>query len=282
VEVAFSALMAAVEGVQPRNAPLCRADEAWFGQNFGAISDGQGPYDDSFKCRWTVDGQTATVEKNLCIRFDRFDVEDSRACKKTVIELTVGNDEPERFCQTLGADRDRHKRMRMGHKTFNLANPRKARNGANFLTWTCLDASSVQIQMASHPGANFNGNYQGFELVWATESSTTLTDMQNQIADFGANIDLFSAKKNRRTSRQFGKLMSKLNRELKQGRVVCTAQMAMVPEFMLEKWEATKTANSVAALSAFLRDYLDMMQAGCYRRFDKLNDIVLQRFLNRL
>ena len=77
MEVAFGTLLAAVgaEGVQPRNAPLCRADEAWFGQNFGAISDGQGPYDDSFKCRWTVDGQTATVEKNLCIRFDRFDVE---------------------------------------------------------------------------------------------------------------------------------------------------------------------------------------------------------------
>ena len=92
----------------------------------------------------------------------------------------------------------------------------------------------------------------------------------------------FSAKKNRRTSRQFGKLMSKLNRELKQGRVVCTATMTMVPEFMLEKWEATKTANSVPALSAFLRDYLNMMQAGCYRRFDKLNDVVLQRFLNRL
>jgi len=266
-----------------RGMPLCDEQSAWFGQKFGTITDGDGAYDDSFKCRWKVDGVTAAGRKNLCIRFSRFDIEDSRTCTKTVVSLSYGNSDPQDFCQSLGSDRDRHKMMRMStQRTFNPGNPRKARNGENFLTWTCLDTHSLTLQMASHPGANSAGNYQGFEMLWATESTTLFTDLQTDINEYGGEISFFDAKRNKRTRKHFAKLMTKLNRTLKQGRVTCTMAMQNAPEFLLDDWNTTKATNTAAALTSFLTSYTEVLHVGCYKRFDKITDKVLSRFTNRL
>lgn len=266
-----------------RSMPLCEEHEAWFGQKFGTITDGEGAYDDTFKCRWSVDGATATGAKNLCIRFSRFDIEDSKTCTKTVVELSYGNVEPQSFCQTLGADRDRHKMMRnVMQRAFRPGNPRKARSGENFLTWTCLDTHRLTIQMASHPGANGAGNYQGFEMLWATESTTSFTDLQSDIDEFGSQLSFYDDKRNRRTRKHFGKLMTKLNRTLQQGRVTCTAVMDNAPEFLLDEWNATKTTNTIAALTSFLQSYTEVLHVGCYKRYNKVTDKVLSRFTNRL
>ena len=86
------------------------------------------------------------------------------------------------------ADRDRHKKMRMvRQKTFNGGNPRRARAGQNYLSWTCLDTHKLTIQMASHPGANSAGNYLGFKLDWATESNLKMEDLKTDLASLNIN-----------------------------------------------------------------------------------------------
>jgi len=52
-----------------RMLPLCEEHTAWFGDNFGTITDGPDAYHASFRCRWIVDGDTANGSKNICIRF---------------------------------------------------------------------------------------------------------------------------------------------------------------------------------------------------------------------
>jgi len=49
--------------------PLCKEYYAWFGDNFGTITDGPGAYHSLFRCRWQIDGDTANGSKNICIRF---------------------------------------------------------------------------------------------------------------------------------------------------------------------------------------------------------------------
>jgi len=107
-----------------------------------------------------------------------------------VVELSYAQSS-QQFCQTLGEDRDRHRMMRsVGQRSFKPGNPRKARDGENFLTWTCLGTHSVTIQMASHPGANPAGNYLGFEMQWATESSTPMATLKAEIDAHGLTLDL--------------------------------------------------------------------------------------------
>jgi len=55
-----------------RSLPMCEEHSAWFGDTTGTISDGPDAYDDTFKCRWKVDGMTQNGRKNICVRF-RYD-----------------------------------------------------------------------------------------------------------------------------------------------------------------------------------------------------------------
>ena len=166
----------------------CGEYSAWFGDIRGEISDGEGAYSDSLKCRWTVDGVTSSGRKNLCVRFAVFDIEDSKKCDKTVVSLSYGQN-LETFCQTLGAARDLHKRRRTMVKSFNEGNPRKYIDGQNLLSWTCLDTHNFAIEMASMPGSNPAGNYQGFEILWATEGTMTFVNLNDEMTSFATEID---------------------------------------------------------------------------------------------
>ena len=44
--------------------------------------------------------------------------------------------------------------------------------------------------MASHPGANPAGNYVGFEMKWATESTTTMATLKDEIDAYGHTLNL--------------------------------------------------------------------------------------------
>jgi len=279
--VVFCSLVSGNELVE-RSLPLCGQEEAWFGQTSGTISS-DSPYDDSYKCRWTIDGMTPNGKKSICIRFSQFDIEDDRKCRKSVVELSYGNMEPERFCQTLGADRDRHKRMRMvQQKTFNSGNPRKARAGQNYLTWTCLDTHKLTIQMASHPGANAAGNYLGFKLDWATESNLKMADLKADLASFGSSINYFDSKTNKKIQRKFGRLVPKLNRTLNQGQTTCSSTMEYAPEFLAAAWADFQSENTASGLKFFLQTYTEVLHVGCYKRYGKIVDKTLSRFTDEL
>jgi len=50
--------------------------------------------------------------------------------------------------------------------------------------------ASLIVQMASHPGANPAGNYLGFEMKWATESTTTMATLKDEIDAYGDTLNL--------------------------------------------------------------------------------------------
>ena len=51
--------------------------------------------------------------------------------------------------------------------------------------------SEVSLQMASQPGSNANGEFQGFRLRWATESETSFDELKAEINTFAQTFNLY-------------------------------------------------------------------------------------------
>ena len=54
-----------------------------------------------------------------------------------------------------------------------------------------INSLKVTLQMASQPGSNPNGEFQGFRLQWATEGQTTFEDLKTDINTFAQAFNLY-------------------------------------------------------------------------------------------
>ena len=135
-------------------------------------------YTTSDSCKWYI---MAISGEKLMIRFDRFDTEDSKKCDSNPNNDNKGPDSvfqmkfqdaenplqwtTEKFCHTLGEDRQNHRNsnQRTIIRNFQGNNPKtfKHKNGENLMGWTQINAWSIQFDFAVGNGANPNGWYKG-------------------------------------------------------------------------------------------------------------------------
>ena len=202
----------AEDKINPKSGQVCDTifahETGWDGETGFIQNDSMKKdrgYNPTDSCRWSV---TSLSQKKIMVRFDRFDTEDSKKCDdndkndhkgaNSVFEMTFSDSEGtftnEKFCHTLGEDRQNHRNNneRSIIRNFEGNNPKtfKHRFGENLMGWTQLDTSGLTLDFAVGTGANPNGWYKGFRLEWALESSLEVADLKQQILDFIENYSL--------------------------------------------------------------------------------------------
>ena len=208
----FALTSLAEDPIDPKSGAVC--DEIFassFNQNRGtgfiqndAMENNRG-YTTSDSCRWTI---MSLSGQKLMIRFDRFDTEDSKKCDdnpkndskgaNSVFQMTFRDSENnwtrEKFCHTLGADRQAHRNQnhRSIIRNFEGNNPKtfKHKMGENLMGWTELDSWSIIFDFAVGTGANPNGFYKGFKIEYGLESTLAVADLKQEILDFIENYSL--------------------------------------------------------------------------------------------
>ena len=66
---------------------------------------------------------------------------------------------------------------------------------------------------------------------------------------------------------------------MKQGRVICTTTMTNAPEFLIDAWTLATSENDKRSLATFLQEYTRVLHVGCYKRFGKIHNNLLGKFL---
>jgi len=234
------------------------------------------------------------------VRFDRFDTEDSKKCDdndkndhkgaNSVFEMTFSDSEGtftnEKFCHTLGEDRQNHRNNneRSIIRNFEGNNPKtfKHRFGENLMGWTQLDTSGLTLDFAVGTGANPNGWYKGFRLEWALESSLEVADLKQQILDFIENYSFPETLKSARAGaikRYFNKKIAKAH---KQNGQKCVTTATFVPHFVEVAW---RQVDSLSKLATFLspetdrqnqtgfKGYFNFVHGGCWKKIDSLENM---------